>query len=58
MAGGAWCATRRRPRRRGDFMVRALIVVAVLAVLGGLWVGWRRPLPLYPRLLAAPEAGS
>lgn len=38
-------ATRARRRRRGDALVRALIVVGVLAVLAGALVGWARPEP-------------
>lgn len=45
-------------RRRGDGLIRGLVLVAVLAILGGVYVGWRRPMPRYPRVAPSPRSGS
>ena len=42
-------------RRRGDGLIRGLILVAVVAILGAIYVGWRRPTPRYPRVAPAPQ---
>ena len=42
-------------RRRGDALIRGLIVVAVVAILGGVYVARERPTPAYPRAKAPPR---
>ena len=45
----------RRGRRQGDGLIRGLILVGLIAILGGVWVGWRRPLPKYPKVAPSPR---
>lgn len=42
-----------RSRRRGDFLVRGLVLVGVVALLGGAYVWYVHPRPLYPRVTSA-----